>query len=41
MYWVTTVITTVGYGDYSGGTSAEYILTFGFEFFGIIVFSML
>ena len=23
-YWVFTVITTVGYGDYSGGTTLEY-----------------
>ena len=26
-YWVFTVITTVGYGDYTGGTTLEYEVT--------------
>jgi len=26
-YWVFTVITTVGYGDYAGGTTLEYEVT--------------
>lgn len=41
LYWVCTVITTVGYGDYAGGTTIEYIASFGLEFFGLVVFSML
>ena len=40
-YWVCTVVTTVGYGDYTGGTTVEYLSTLGFEFFGLVVFSLL
>mmetsp|Transcript_35460 Transcript_35460/g.46675 ORF Transcript_35460/g.46675 Transcript_35460/m.46675 type:complete len:213 (+) Transcript_35460:2-640(+) len=40
-YWVCTVITTVGYGDYTGGTSLEYVFTFGIEFFGFVIFAAL
>lgn len=40
-YWVCTVITTVGYGDYSGGTTAEYGLTIFLEFFGLVIFTIL
>ena len=38
-YWVCTVVTTVGYGDYSGGTSLEYLFTLGVELFGFIIFA--
>ena len=41
VYWVCTVVTTVGYGDYAGTTSLERIYTFALEFFGFIVFSVL
>ena len=41
VYWVCTVVTTVGYGDYSGGTSLEYLVTIGLEFFGLVVFALL
>ena len=34
LYWVFTTLTTVGYGDYSGGNSREYIVTLVFEFVG-------
>lgn len=34
LYWVFTTLTTVGYGDYSGGTTAEYLITLMFEFVG-------
>lgn len=40
-YWVCTVVTTVGYGDYSGGTTLEYLFTIGLEFMGLAVFSVL
>ena len=40
-YWVCTTISTVGYGDYSGGTTLEYIVSLGLEFFGLVVFSLL
>ena len=40
-YWVCTVVTTVGYGDYTGGTTLEYIFTFSIEFFGIIIFALI
>lgn len=38
-YWVFTVITTVGYGDYSGGTTLEYQVTLFLQFFGLVVFT--
>ena len=41
VYWVCTVITTVGYGDYSGGTTLELIITICLEFLGLVVFSLL
>lgn len=41
VYWVCTVVTTVGYGDYAGGTTLEYTYTLLLEFFGIFVFSTL
>ena len=34
LYWVFTTLTTVGYGDYSGGTTAEYMVTLLYEFVG-------
>lgn len=34
VYWVLTTLTTVGYGDYSGGTSREYLVSLLFEFVG-------
>ena len=40
-YWVCTVVTTVGYGDYTGSTSLEYVFTFGIEFFGFVIFAAL
>lgn len=38
-YWNMTTITTVGYGDYSGSTSTEYIYSLFTEFIGISLFS--
>ena len=40
-YWVFTVITTVGYGDYTPGTTTEYLVVLFMELGGIAVFSML
>lgn len=40
-YWIFEVITTVGYGDYSGSTSSEYIFSIGLEFLGLTFFSFL
>ena len=34
LYWVFTTLTTVGYGDYSAGTTEEYLIVVGFEFIG-------
>jgi hypothetical protein len=34
-------ITTVGYGDYSGGTKAEYLFSMIVEFFGLSLCSIL
>lgn len=40
-YWIFEVITTVGYGDYSGSTSDEYIFSIALEFMGLTFFSFL
>lgn len=40
-YWVFTIITTVGYGDFTGGTTVEYATTMGIEFVGLICFTVL
>ena len=40
-YWVCTVITTVGYGDYTGSTTLEYIFSFAIMFFGFVIFSII
>ena len=41
LYWVFTVLTTVGYGDYTGGEIPEYIYTMVLEFAGITFFATL
>jgi len=35
------VLTTVGYGDFTGGERAEYLYTMGLEFLGITFFATL
>ena len=40
-YWIFEVITTVGYGDYSGSTSGEYVFSIALEFLGLTFFSFL
>ena len=40
-YWVFTIITTVGYGDYTAGTTLEYQLTMFLMLFGVLVFSLI
>ena len=40
-YWIFEVITTVGYGDYYGTTSEEYIFSIVLEFIGLTFFSFL
>lgn len=40
-YWIATVIFTVGYGDYTGGTQVEIIITIVFEFAGILMMSII
>ena len=41
VYWVCTVISTVGYGDYSSSTYTEYWAMMFLEFFGMVVFAVL
>jgi hypothetical protein len=41
LYWIFTIITTVGYGDFTGGTTGEYLVTIAIEFVGIICFTVL
>ena len=38
-YWVFEVFSTVGYGDFAGGTKFEYLITLTLEFSGLLVFS--
>lgn len=40
-YWIFEVITTVGYGDYSGATLHELIFSIMLEFLGLTFFSFL
>lgn len=40
-YWVCTVVTTVGYGDYVGSTTLEYYFSILLEFFGFVIFATL
>jgi len=40
-YWIFEVITTVGYGDYTGSTENEYIFSILLEFLGLTFFSFL
>ena len=40
-YWIFEVITTVGYGDYVGNTSQEYLFSILLEFMGLTFFSFL
>ena len=41
LYWVFTVLTTVGYGDYAGQNSAEFIFSICLEFCGLTFFALL
>jgi hypothetical protein len=41
LYWILEVITTVGYGDYTGGTKVEYLISIILEIFGVMCFSLL
>lgn len=41
VYWTSTIVTTVGYGDYSGSNSVEYMFTIMLEFLGMVVFATL
>lgn len=41
IYWVTTTITTVGYGDYTGSTSPELLFSIILEFSGMCFFALL
>ena len=38
-YWVFEIFSTVGYGDFVGGTKYEYIITLMIEFLGLLIFS--
>ena len=39
MYWTVTTITTVGYGDISGGTPIEHIFCIFIMLIGVMAFS--
>ena len=41
LYWVFTVLTTVGYGDYAGYSSTEFVFSIGLEFCGLTFFALL
>lgn len=38
-YWVFTIFSTVGYGDFAGSTKYEYLITLSLQFSGLLVFS--
>ena len=40
-YWIFEVITTVGYGDYTGMTSEELLFSIALQFIGLVFFSFL
>jgi hypothetical protein len=41
IYWIFTLVTTVGYGDFVGSTKGEYWLTVLFQFLGVLIFSIM
>lgn len=41
IYWAITTLSTVGYGDFKGYTTIEYLYTMGVEFIGIGFFSFI
>lgn len=41
MYWACTTMTTVGFGDYTGKTSMEYVVSMICELYGLILSSLL
>lgn len=41
LYWVFTLLATVGYGDFTGSNTTEYLVSIGIMFSGIIVFTIL
>lgn len=41
MYWILVCITTVGFGDYTAGTSIEILYVLVLEFIGLFCFSVL
>jgi len=41
LYWIFTVLTTVGYGDFTGSNTLEYIFTIVLEFCGLSFFATL
>ena len=41
LYWICTVLTTVGYGDFSGTNEREYLYSIFLEFAGLLLFSLL
>ena len=40
-YWVFEVVSTVGYGEFSGSTIPEYVFTIIIEFMGVVFIAML
>ena len=41
IYWIFTLVTTVGFGDFVGSTKGEYFITVFFMFWGVLIFSMI
>jgi hypothetical protein len=41
LYWVFTVLTTVGYGDFAGYNTTEFIFSICLEFCGLTFFALL
>lgn len=41
LYWCFTVLTTVGYGDFAGGNTREFVFSIILEFCGLTFFALL
>ena len=39
-YWMFELFSTVGYGDFAGGTQYEYLITIMLQFAGLLIFSL-
>jgi len=41
IYWIFSLVTTVGYGDFVSTTKGEYCITVFYQFIGVLIFSIM